>query len=445
MSRHERPAPRLRAVHHRRRRDGGARRRASGRPPGRDAGRLVDDLASGRRRRPVVGAAQLHPAGVAGGPSEPRLRPHIQPDRLHRRSVRPARAARRRARRHPGVRRRRSRGGLRGRLDHAVRLLGAHGGGVAVRGVVRRHPAVAGGGIPLSPGPYPGRLAALLRHPGPPAARRRGRPGGADAKRHAGRRLLAHPSGGGRQRRGAAAARLADGCLPGGLGHRQRVPERLHHQDRRVRAHPPLPGRRGAAVGRRGDDAVRRGLRHPGKRHPPPAGLPHRQPGRLHGRRGGHGHGAGPERQRRARLLPHPLQGAPVHGRGSGDPGDGPAQAQRPGRPERRHAACLRAVHDRRAVHIRGAAVQRLHQQVDDRIGRRRGAPAAARAPADAGRRRHLSERRAEAALLHLHGRRPRPVGGAPAAEHAAGDGRGRLLLHLAGPLPAGAVRALAV
>ena len=261
MDRHERPAPRLRAVRDRLRGDGRARRPAADRTAGRDLGNALDGLGTRRCRQPVVDAAQLHVARAASGRPEPRIRPDFQPDCLHRRPVRPARTARRRACRHPGLCRRRPRGGVRRRLDHAVRLLGTDGGGVAVRGVVRRHGAVAGGRVPLSAGAHFRRLAAVLRDFAPPAARRRDHLGGPDAKRHAGRRLLAHSAGRGDQRRGAAAARLADGRLPGSLGHRQRVSERLHHQDGGVRAHTPVSRCRGAAVGRGGHDPVRRRLR----------------------------------------------------------------------------------------------------------------------------------------------------------------------------------------
>ena len=115
------------------------------------------------------------------------------------------------------------------------------------------------------------------------------------------------------------------------------------------------------------------------------------------------------------------------------------------GRPERRHAACLRPVYGGGFVDFRGAAVQRFHKQIDDCFGRCLCPPAAAGAAADAGRRGHLSERRAEAAVFHLYGRRPRPDGAAPAGQHAAGNGCRCLLLRLAGPLPAGALRATAV
>ena len=149
-----------------------AGRRAPGRPSGRDIGSALGDVATWYGRESVVDPAQLHAASAARGHPEPRLRPDFQPDRLHWRSVRLARAARRRARRHPGLRRRGSWRRVRGRLDHAVRLLGTDGGGVTVRGVVRGHAAVAGGRVPLSAGPYSGRLAAVLRHSGPLAARR---------------------------------------------------------------------------------------------------------------------------------------------------------------------------------------------------------------------------------------------------------------------------------
>ena len=53
------------------------------------------------------------------------------------------------------------------------------------------------------------------------------------------------------------------GCLPGGVGDGQCLFERVHDENGRVRAHPPLSWRRGAGVGGDAHDAVRRRVRHP--------------------------------------------------------------------------------------------------------------------------------------------------------------------------------------
>ena len=76
----------------------------------------------------------------------------------------------------------------------------------------------------------------------------------------------------------------------------------------RIRGHgdPRLAGR--------DHGPLRRRLRRARKRLPPPARLPHHQPGRLHGGGVGLGHRDGHQRRLRPRLRAHPLQGPALHG-----------------------------------------------------------------------------------------------------------------------------------
>ena len=112
------------------------------------------------------------------------------------------------------------------------------------------------------------------------------------------------------QRRGAAAQRLADRRLPGGDRHRGGVHERLHHQDRGLRAGARVSGDRAPGLVRHGDGDLRRDLRGAGERLPAAARLSHRQPGGLHGGGRRHRHRDGAERRRQPRLRAYPLQGA---------------------------------------------------------------------------------------------------------------------------------------
>jgi hypothetical protein len=69
-----------------------------------------------------------------------------------------------------------------------------------------------------------------------------------------------------------------------------------------------------SSSGRARHGALRRHLRRPLRRHPAPPGLPHREPGGIHGGGDRDRHRDGPERRHSPRLHPHPLQGAPLHG-----------------------------------------------------------------------------------------------------------------------------------
>ncbi len=138
-----------------------------------------------------------------------------------------------------------------------------------------------------------------------------------------------------------------------------------------------FPGNRIAGLDGRRHGPLRRGLRDAAERRPPPAGLPHRQPGGLHGLRRRARDGTGAERLGRPRLRPHPLQGAPLHGRRGGPARHRQASPVGHGRPAPDHAPDLRPLHGRGAVDLGLAADLRLHQQVDHH--RRRRAPSTGR------------------------------------------------------------------
>jgi multicomponent Na+:H+ antiporter subunit D len=95
--------------------------------------------------------------------------------------------------------------------------------------------------------------------------------------------VVAGPGRDGHERRRAAAPRLALRRLPRGQHLRDGLPQRLHHQERRLRPGPRLPGPRAAHVGRHRHGLLRRVLRRHGEQHPAAPELPHHQPGRLHG------------------------------------------------------------------------------------------------------------------------------------------------------------------
>ena len=68
----------------------------------------------------------------------------------------------------------------------------------------------------------------------------------------------------------------------------------FHHEDRGLRAAPALPGNGDPGAARGGDGALRGRLRGHRERPPPAPRLPHREPGRIHGRGGRARHAASP-------------------------------------------------------------------------------------------------------------------------------------------------------
>ena len=184
----------------------------------------------------------------AGGPAEPAVRlpvPHrgAARDRLRAPCSRPVRDRRR-----PRLRRLRPRGGVRGRSRHALRVLGADGGELGVPGVGEADRARDALRVPLPRDPGPVRSAAARRGGGARAGHRH-----PDVHLHraGGRRGLAHLPRVRNQVRIPVPAQLADRRLSGSDPDRNRVPHRVHHQGRGLRARARLPRHRDAGLDRR--------------------------------------------------------------------------------------------------------------------------------------------------------------------------------------------------
>ncbi len=341
----------------------------------------VADPGAGDRRRGRDGAGKLRRGhlsrsggrGRQGRQAEHRLRRRLHHHGADRHGLRAAPRARRPARRGVHLYGQRPRRGLRRGLSHPLPVLGGHGLRLGLPGLRPRRRAGDRGRVPLPDGPCDRRLGAARRHRAlrPRHGLTAVRPSG----RCAGPRRLADPRGLHAQRRGAAAQRLADRRLPGGNRHRGSVHERLHHQDRGLRAGPRLPGDRAAGLVRHGDGDLRRDLRGAGERLPAAARLSHRQPGGLHGGRHRHRHRAGAERRDQPRLRAHPLQGAPVHGRRGGDLRHRAAQADRARRALRGDAADRGALHGRGLRDLGLPVLLGLRDEVDGGRRRRPGPP----------------------------------------------------------------------
>ena len=219
------------------------------------------------------------------------------------------RAARRRrfpARGCPDLCGKRARGDVCRRPPLPLRLLGAHGDFIRAFGIAPARTICRGSRVPLPPGPHlrgahpacgdraalvPDRVTCLRGHGR--SFRRLGL--GHDPHRFSSQRGC--PATGG----------MASGRLPRGHGHGRGLHDRVHHQVRSLRFDSRLrrdgtPG----VVGRR-HGRLRRGLRCAGKRRAPAIGLPHYQPGWLHGLRCGNRDRAGHERRHGPRLRAHPL------------------------------------------------------------------------------------------------------------------------------------------
>ncbi len=152
-------------------------------------------------------------------------------------------------------------GRVRPRPGDALSLLGDDGGRLHGRGLVRWRPR-AGGRVPLPLRP-PRLGIAHLRRDRP--ARPDGRRGdGSDAPEGG---LLAPACRRRHQRRDPAAPRLAHRRLPRELGHGQRLPGGLHHEDGRLRPRTSLRGDGDPRLGGRRDGPLRRRLRRPRERH----------------------------------------------------------------------------------------------------------------------------------------------------------------------------------
>ena len=230
-----------------------------------------------------MAGARLRALARQGGCPRTALCHHLRDHELRRGPLRPQPGPHPRARVRLHLCGKRDRGRACGRPPHPLRVLGADGpridGGAARRG--RRRSAPGG--------------RTLLRR----AHARRGVPDGRGAAPRLADRLprvhrdgsgfvehLAHARRGAGQRRRPAALRLARGRLSRGVVERHGVPLRVHHEGGGVRAHPGLPGDRGARVARALHDLLRHHLRPPRERHAPDPRLQHREPGGVHGRGG---------------------------------------------------------------------------------------------------------------------------------------------------------------
>ena len=152
---------------------------------------------------------------------------------------------------------------------------------------------------------------------------------------------------------------------------RLRLPQRVHDQDRRLRALPRIRRHGAARRARRDHVALRRRLRHHRERR-----APRSSPTTSSARSAtwspasGIGTAARHQRRLRPRLRPHPLQGPALHGRRLAPPHDWRDADVQAGRPLQEDAVGLPPDADRRPLDLRVPALQRLRQQVDDRPGR---------------------------------------------------------------------------
>ena len=184
------------------------------------------------------------------------------------------------ARLRPALRRLGARRGLCRRPDHALRLLGNAGAHLRVPDPRARHGARLPRQHALSSRAGALRRGASRRHPGLEPRDRLDRLRRRPARRA---RRLAHLRGRRHQVRLPARPQLDHRRLSGSDADRHRLPERLHHQGRRLCAGAGVPRRRGAHLYRRRDDALPDLLRRHRERPPPRALLLDDQPDRLHG------------------------------------------------------------------------------------------------------------------------------------------------------------------
>ncbi len=204
------------------------------------------------------------------------------------------------------------------------------------------------------------------RHRGPDDPYRLGRDSSAQSREL---RYLDDLDRAARECRCSADLGLAARCLPRINADRWGLAFRLHHQDRGARAHPSLPGHGTFDLCRPVDDLLRDHLRAARERHAPNPVVLDRQPGGLHGLRGGDRHRDGAQWRGGACLHPHSLQGAFVHERRRGARGHRQAQVLRSRWSVSHHAAHHPLRGDRRLVDLGLSADLRLRFQIAHRSG----------------------------------------------------------------------------
>jgi hypothetical protein len=326
----------------------------------------------------AVSVSPVHPRVWPGGRAQPRLRVHHGADVHPRHFVRAARQAS---------------GGdlgcvdLRGRLDrgdlcrgpaHAVPLLGGDGAVVGLSHLVPRTGGVAVRRLPLPARAHGGwRGVAGRHHAALPGDRQHGlRRVRCDAPVG---RSLPGPRRFSPQRGRASLSRLAARCVRRGHLQRLGLPLCLYHEDRGLRAHPRLCRPGDPRAPRRDHGPLRRGVCGARERLPPPARLPHCQPGWLHGGRSRTRHPARDQWRLRPCLRAHPVQGTALHGLRLRPVHDRQEQVHRAGRAVSEDAVDLSLHARRRTLDLGLSPLQRFCQQVDDRPGRLRGPQAVGR------------------------------------------------------------------
>ena len=185
--------------------------------------------------------------------------------------------------------------------------------------------------------------------------------------------LFADPARLWHQGRLPTAAHLADRRLSGGDPHGHGVPQRLHHQGRRLWPGPSLSRHRDACLRRRDHDHVPHFLRGHRKRSQARAVLQPDQPVGLHGHRDRHRHRTSGQRRRLPRFRPYRLQGAAVHVHGGGTVPNRQDQRLGPGRALQEHAVDHGVLHHWRRFYFGIPAFFGIRRQVHGADGGPRG------------------------------------------------------------------------